>query len=287
MISVDHYSSMSSGLSEAPPDVSAWPSRAGKSRVDLSQLHMNLVLLDKQNRASLQQSTPSRNAFFGMQETHRRTQSTPFLRSSVRQNSFTQLPRPIHKKVRFSEEEPVVIVYEQVDIEEPQLNRGHSLRRRNVDLTPIKNVNYEGKKTKIYRDNNLFHLQLKYKTTILTQTFSIIGSFSNKSASCSNILGTARIDVPIKEARTSSSSFVTPIQIPTSSTSLYEIGSPTTPTLSPVMQGLSPSTSTDSSIDTPLTPVASQSSPIISPVRRVSKLRSFLSFRRAKSQTAF
>ncbi|KAJ2963491.1 hypothetical protein NQZ79_g1542 [Umbelopsis isabellina] len=283
MISMDHYSSMSSGLSEAPPEVSAWPSRAGKPRVDLSQLHMNLISLDKQYRASLEESTPSTNSPCNMQELPNTTKCTAFLRSSIKPNSFTQLRRTIHKEVRFSEEEPVVIVYEQVDIEgEPQLNRGLSLRRRNVDVTPIKNVNYEGKNTLTI----CFTLNRSMRP-ILTQTFSIIGSFSSKSASCSNLLGTARIDVPIKEARTSASSFVSPIQIPTLSTSPLDIGSPATPTLSPVMQGLSPSTSSDSSIDTPLTPVASQSSPIISPVRRVSKLRSFLSFRRAKGQAAF
>jgi hypothetical protein len=150
MISMDRNHSMPSALPEAPPEVSAWPSRAGRPRVDLSQLHINLILLDKEYCASNKHSTPTIETTCNTQESLGMTKNLAWPRNSDKPNVVTQPRRSVHKKVRFSEEEPVIIVYEQVDtVEEPQMSKSIGLRRRNVDVTPIKNVNYEGKETSL------------------------------------------------------------------------------------------------------------------------------------------
>lgn len=115
-------------LPVAPPAVSEWPSRNGKPRVDLSQLQAQLCALNVQHSTSLEHTT-----------------TTDTEASLDRSPSTKCTPRRGRKQVRFTDEAPTIIVYEQVDILEGEIFTNHyNLRRRNVDLSPVKNDKYEG-----------------------------------------------------------------------------------------------------------------------------------------------
>ncbi|KAH8556184.1 hypothetical protein BGW37DRAFT_471415 [Umbelopsis sp. PMI_123] len=236
-------------LPVAPPTITDWPSRHGKPRVDLTQLHVQLANLELQHSNSLDCSTTT--------DTETPLDTTP----PTRQQRKAVQPLNQHrlKQVRFSEEPPTIIVYEQVDILEGEtVTRKASLRRRNVDLSPIKNQKYEG-------------------------------SFSSSRSTppTTSLLGAATIDLPIKGKKTKPSS-VKPLDIIATRSSPMSIETPpSTPPWSPGLEALSPSTSSDSSFDTPLTPTSSQGSPLSLTGRRMSKLRTFLSIRRPKGQQAF
>jgi hypothetical protein len=137
-----------SSLPVAPPVVSAWPERNGKPRVDLTQLHMNLALIEKQSRQSLDHSTDDeRTADAKTSSPLARTNSIRSGGGDTHSEAVLQQPNQ-HcslKRVRFSDAPPTVIVYEQVNILEGEIiTRNMSIRRRNVDLSPVKNHKYEG-----------------------------------------------------------------------------------------------------------------------------------------------
>lgn len=116
-------------LPVASPAVSEWPSRNGRPRVDLSQLQAQLSTLNVQHPTSLEHTTTA-----DTEASLDRSPSTKCTRTSGR------------KQVRFTDEAPTIIVYEQVDVLEGEVFTKHSnLRRRNVDLSPVKNDKYEGK----------------------------------------------------------------------------------------------------------------------------------------------
>jgi hypothetical protein len=126
MLSTEHSNF---SLPVAPPTVSEWPSRNGKPRVDLSQLQAQLSTLDVQHPTSLEHTTAA-----DTEASLDRSPSTKCIRKSGR------------KQVRFTDEAPTIIVYEQVDMLEGEVFTNHyNLRRRNVDLSPVKNDKYEGK----------------------------------------------------------------------------------------------------------------------------------------------
>jgi hypothetical protein len=115
-------------LPVVPPAVSEWPSRNGRPRVNLSQLQVQLFDLDAQYRTSLEFTTTA--------DTETPLERGPPTKSARKGG---------RKQVRFTDEAPTIIVYEQVDFLEGEITTNHSsLRRRNVDLSPVKNDKYEG-----------------------------------------------------------------------------------------------------------------------------------------------
>lgn len=146
MLATENYTTFSYSFPAAPPVVSDWPSRNGKPRVDLAQLHMKLAVLDsRQYHEPFDHSTDEITA-----DTEAPLGRTDSIRSSSTHSEVVQQHRSSRrrlKRVRFSDAPPTVIVYEQVDVLEGEIvTRNMSLRRRNVDLSPVKNHKYEGKK---------------------------------------------------------------------------------------------------------------------------------------------
>ena len=144
MLATENCSISTYPLPAAPPVVSDWPSRNGKPRVDLAQLHLNLAVYNnRQYREPFDYSTDEITA-----DTEAPLGRTKSIRSSSTHSEVVQQrSRRRLKRVRFSDAPPTVIIYEQVDVLEGEIvKRNMSLRRRNVDLSPVKNHKYEGKK---------------------------------------------------------------------------------------------------------------------------------------------
>ncbi|KAI8577726.1 hypothetical protein K450DRAFT_250544 [Umbelopsis ramanniana AG] len=256
MLSTEHSSF---SLPVVPPAVSEWPSRNGKPRVDLSQLQLQLSNLDAQHSASLECTAAADT-------------ETPLDRSFPTKS----VHKGGRKQVRFTEEAPTIIVYEQVDILEGEIITNHcNLRRRNVDLSPVKNDKYEG---------SFSSIQSSPPTPIALQGADIsIQQEKEIALSCVQPfdISVAHTTLPIAQSLTINTTRSTPLPIETAPS--------TPPSWSPKLEALSPSPSSDSdsSFDTPLTPTASNSSAFSMSGKRISKLRTLLSIRRPKGQQAF
>ncbi|KAI9286809.1 hypothetical protein BC943DRAFT_320008 [Umbelopsis sp. AD052] len=236
------------------PAVSEWPSRNGKPRVDLSQLQAKLSNLEAQHCASLQRTTAAADTEIPLERS--------FPTTSARKGG--------RKQVRFTDEAPTIIVYEQVDFLEGEIVTNHcNLRRRNVDLSPVKNDKYEG-------------------------SFSSIHS----SPPTTKLGGADKIDIPMQQEKEITPSIVQPFNASLPSLTInttrstpipIETTPSSPPSWSPKMEALSPSPSSDSdtSFDTPLTPTVSNSSAFSMSGKRITKLRTLLSIRRPKGQQAF